>query len=40
MSKAVERPSGADWPARTQSRFACVGLSIIQLSKIRGAANG
>jgi hypothetical protein len=31
--------SAADWPAR-KPRFACAGLSIIQLSKIGGAANG
>ena len=37
--KWVKRPSAADWPARKQSRYASVGLSIIQLSKIRGAAN-
>jgi len=30
--------SAADWPAQKRSRFACVGRSIIQLSKIRGAA--
>jgi hypothetical protein len=36
--KWIERAT--DWPARKQSRYACVGLSNFQLSKIRGAANG